>query len=145
VAELLERVGMPGDAADRFPNAFSGGQRQRIGIARTLILHPRLVVADESVSALDITIQKQVLDLLQSLQQELQLTYIFVSHDLRVVRTFCDDVAVMHRGRIVERGPAEQVFRNPQEPYTQTLCRAIPSLDPDRRLPTAASAPAQEA
>jgi len=134
VVEMLERVGLDGSHLGRYPHAFSGGQRQRISIARALILKPALVVADESVSALDVTVQAQVLDLLKSFQDELGLAYIFVSHDLSVVRAVCDRIAVMHRGRVVETGPAEEVFANPQHPYTQVLLSAIPHPDPDRPI-----------
>lgn len=134
VVEMLERVGLDGSHLGRYPHAFSGGQRQRISIARALILKPALVVADESVSALDVTVQAQVLDLLKKFQDELGLAYIFVSHDLSVVRAVCDRIAVMHRGRVVETGPAEEVFANPQHPYTQVLLSAIPHPDPDRPM-----------
>ncbi|MEM1356436.1 MAG: ATP-binding cassette domain-containing protein [Planctomycetota bacterium] len=134
VAEMLRRVGLEPAHMSRYPHAFSGGQRQRIGIARALILRPSLVVADEAVSALDVSVQTQVLELLKELQQEMGLTYIFVSHDLSVVRHVCDRVAVMYRGRIVELGDAEQVFSHPQHEYTKVLLSAIPYPDPDRRM-----------
>ncbi|MEM8873588.1 MAG: ATP-binding cassette domain-containing protein [Planctomycetota bacterium] len=133
-AAMLERVGLPTSALLRYPHAFSGGQRQRIGIARALILSPALVVADESVSALDVTVQAQVLDLLAELQAEMGLTYLFVSHDLSVVRQVCDRLIVMHRGRIVEAGRAEDIFREPRHPYTRVLLSAVPNPDPDRKL-----------
>ena len=133
-AAMLERVGLPTSALLRYPHAFSGGQRQRIGIARALILNPALVVADESVSALDVTVQAQVLELLAELQAEMGLTYLFVSHDLSVVRQVCDRLIVMHRGRIVEAGDAEAIFRNPRHPYTRVLLSAVPHPDPDRKL-----------
>jgi phosphonate C-P lyase system protein PhnK len=134
VAEMLEKVGLQPDHMYRYPHAFSGGQRQRIGIARALIMRPALVVADEAVSALDVSVQARVLDLLQQLQSELKLTYIFVSHDLSIVRQICNRVAVMHHGRIMEMGNAEEVFNNPRHPYTRVLISAIPYPDPDREF-----------
>ena len=134
VADMLAQVQLDPDAALRFPHAFSGGQRQRVGIARALILEPRLVVCDESVSALDVSVQAQILDLLQRLQEDLGLTYLFVAHDLGVVREFCDQVLVLYRGSVVEQGPVEQVFTNPQHDYTRLLLSAIPSPDPDQPL-----------
>ena len=134
VREMLGQVHLDADAALRFPHAFSGGQRQRIGIARALILEPRLVVCDESVSALDVSVQAQILELLQELQNNLGLTYLFVAHDLSVVREFCDDVLVLYQGEVVEQGPVEEVFSNPQHNYTRLLLSAIPSPDPDEPL-----------
>lgn len=134
VVEMLEKVGLQADHMYRYPHAFSGGQRQRIGIARALILQPSLVVADEAVSALDVSVQARVLDLLKELQQEMNLTYIFVSHDLAVVRQFCDHVAVMHRGRIVEFADTKSLYTNPRHAYTQVLLSAIPYPDPARKL-----------
>ena len=134
VVEMLQKVQLGSDALSRFPHAFSGGQRQRIGIARALILQPRLVVCDESVSALDVSVQAQILDLLASLQKELGLTYLFVAHDLRVVHEFCDDVIVMYAGSVVEQGPVKKIFANPQHDYTRLLLSAIPSPDPDEEL-----------
>ena len=134
VAAMLERVGMQADHMYRYPHAFSGGQRQRIGIARALILRPALVVADEAVSALDVSVRARVLELLAELQEELGLTYIFVSHDLSVVRQFCDRVVVMYRGRIVEMGDADAIFREPRHAYTKVLLSAIPYPDPKRRM-----------
>ncbi|MGO1315617.1 MAG: dipeptide ABC transporter ATP-binding protein [Cellulomonadaceae bacterium] len=130
VSEALERVGLPASAAARYPAQFSGGQRQRIAIARAIVLGPDLIVCDEPVSALDLTIQGQVLELLAELQQERGISYLFISHDLSVVRSFCDDVAVMHRGRIVERGSALEVIGNARHPYTQSLLDAAPIPDP---------------
>ena len=131
VLDILDRVQMESDSLTRYPHAFSGGQRQRIGIARALILRPRLVVCDEAVSALDVSVQAQIINLLEDLQKELGLTYLFVAHDLSVVRHICDRILVMHRGRVVESGPVEEVFTNPREDYTRLLLSAIPSPDPD--------------
>ena len=133
-AAMLERVGLDAGSLSRYPHAFSGGQRQRIGIARALILEPQLLVCDESVSALDVSVQAQVINLLEDLREEMQLTCIFVAHDLAVIRHLCDQVLVMYQGKIVERGATESVFQNPQEAYTQLLLSAIPSPDPDEPL-----------
>ena len=134
VVDMLNHVQLDRDALTRYPHAFSGGQRQRIGIARALILHPDLVVCDESVSALDVSVQAQIINLLEDLQQELGLTYLFVAHDLSVVQHICDRVLVMHQGRVVESGEVDEIFANPQENYTKLLLSAIPSPDPDIRL-----------
>lgn len=136
VAEILAKVGMSPIHMQRYPHAFSGGQRQRIGIARALILNPSLIVADEAVSALDVSVQAQVINLLQDLQEEFHLTYIFVAHDLSVVRHICKRVAVMCQGKIVELEETEKLFENPQHAYTKVLLSAIPSPDPDCRLNT---------
>src|SRR5205823_12867181 len=134
VAAMLRRVGLRAEHMSRYPHAFSGGQRQRVGIARALILHPAFVVADEAVSALDVSVQAQVLELLKHLQREMRLTYVFVSHNLAVVRQICDRVAVMYKGRVVELGTAEQVLTNPRHAYTRVLLSAVPHPDPDRPL-----------
>jgi peptide/nickel transport system ATP-binding protein len=130
VQELLERVGLSPEHYDRFPHEFSGGQRQRIGIARALALGPKLIVADEPVSQLDVSIRAQILDLLDDLQDELGLTYVFVAHDIGVVRHVSDRIAVMHEGKIVEQGPADRVCEQPRDPYTKTLLAAVPIPDP---------------
>jgi len=125
-AELLEKVGLKGDHLNRYPHEFSGGQRQRICIARALSLKPEFIICDESVSALDVSVQAQVLNLLQDLQDELGLTYIFISHDLSVVKYIADEIGVMNKGQIVEYGPSEEIYQNPKDPYTQRLLGAIP-------------------
>lgn len=127
--EILDMVGMPSYALDRYPSAFSGGQRQRIGIARALILNPALLIADEPVSALDMSIQAQIINLLMDLKAKLNLTMLFISHDLRVVQYLSDRVMVMYLGRVVEMGSAEELFQHPAHPYTQILIHAAPVID----------------
>ena len=133
VAELLGLVGLPASAAERYPQAFSGGQRQRISIARAIAPDPRIIIADEASSALDVSLRTQILDLMLGLQERLDLSFIFISHDIAVIRYFCDRIAVMHRGRIVETGDTETVCSNPQHAYTQSLLSAVPVADPRRR------------
>jgi peptide/nickel transport system ATP-binding protein len=130
VQELLERVGLGPEHYGRFPHEFSGGQRQRIGIARALALRPKLIIADEPVSALDVSIQAQIINLLDELQDEFKLTYIFVAHDLGVIRHVSDRIAVMYLGKVVEIGPAEEVYSNPIHPYTLSLLASLPIPDP---------------
>ena len=135
VAELMRLVGLDPQGMERYPHAFSGGQRQRICIARALTLEPSIIIADEATAALDVSIRSQILDLLLDLRRRLNLSFLFISHDISVVRYFCDRVAVMHRGRIVELGTAEQICTDPREPYTKSLISAVPNPDPrDKRM-----------
>jgi ABC-type oligopeptide transport system ATPase subunit len=130
---LMDKVGLSREYIHRYPHEFSGGQRQRIGIARALATNPKIVIADEPVSALDVSIQAQVVNLMQDLQQEFGLSYIFIAHDLSVVRHIADRIAVMYKGEIVELGDAETIYQNPQHPYSRTLLAAVPRPDPNRR------------
>ena len=130
VQELLDRVGLSPEHYGRFPHEFSGGQRQRVGIARALALRPKLIVADEPVSALDVSIRAQIVNLLADLQDELGLTYVFVAHDIGVVHHVSDRIAVMHKGKIVEQGPTDRICEQPADPYTKALLKAVPIPDP---------------
>lgn len=128
VAELLEKVGLPADSMNRYPHQFSGGQRQRICVARALSSKPEFIICDECVSALDVSVQAQIVNLLQDLQDELGITYLFIAHDLAVVEHICDDALVMESGEIVEQGPTDQLYLSPKHPYTQRLLEAVPKM-----------------
>jgi oligopeptide transport system ATP-binding protein len=132
VRQLLDVVGFDPGYVNRYPHEFSGGQRQRIGIARALALNPRLIICDEPVSALDVSIQAQILNLLKDLQRDFGLSYLFIAHDLAVIRTMSDRIAVMNRGKVVETGPAQEVYSNPKDEYTKALLAAVPVPDPQR-------------
>lgn len=133
VHELLELVDLSPDSIFKYPHEFSGGQRQRIGIARAVALKPKLIIADEPTSALDVSVQAQVLNFLQDIQKELNLTYLFISHDLGIIRHMCDNMGIMYKGRYVEQAPTEEIFTNPQHIYTKRLIAAIPDIDPKHR------------
>ncbi|MFC0300190.1 ABC transporter ATP-binding protein [Virgibacillus soli] len=133
VQELLELVGLSPESIQKYPHQFSGGQRQRIGIARAIALKPKLIIADEPVSALDVSVQAQVLNFMQDIQKELDLTYLFISHDLGVIKHMCSHIGIMYKGRYVEEGTTEEIFKDPQHIYTKRLVAAIPDIDPKRR------------
>ena len=134
VKELLEIVGLPARSVSRYPFEFSGGQRQRICIARSIALNPKLIICDEPVSALDVSIQSQILNLMNDLQQEFNLSYLFIAHDLAVVKHISDRIAIMYLGRIVESGEGQEIYKNPLHPYTRSLMSAIPVPDPHRKI-----------
>lgn len=133
VGELLELVGLSPESIHKYPHEFSGGQRQRIGIARAIALKPKLIIADEPVSALDVSVQAQVLNFMQEIQKELGLTYLFISHDLGIIKHMCDRIGIMYKGRYVEEGTPDDIFKNPQHIYSKRLVAAIPDIDPRKR------------
>ncbi|MFD2629860.1 ABC transporter ATP-binding protein [Oceanobacillus kapialis] len=133
VHELLEQVGLSPESILKYPHEFSGGQRQRIGVARAIALKPKLIIADEPVSALDVSVQAQVLNFMQDIQKDLNLTYLFISHDLGIVKHMCDEIGIMYKGRYVESGTKQDIFNNPQHIYTKRLVAAIPDIDPKKR------------
>ncbi|MEC5423038.1 ATP-binding cassette domain-containing protein [Virgibacillus sp. C22-A2] len=133
VQELMEQVGLSPESILKYPHEFSGGQRQRIGVARAIALKPKLIIADEPVSALDVSVQAQVLNFMQDIQKELNLTYLFISHDLGIIKHMCDEIGIMYKGRYVEQGTKEEIFNNPQHIYTKRLIAAIPDIDPRKR------------
>lgn len=134
IVEALEKVGLGRDSMYKYPHQFSGGQRQRIGIARSLVISPRLIIADEPVSALDVSVQAQVLNFMKEIQKEFNLSYLFISHDLGIIRHMCDRIGIMYNGRLVEEGTTEDIFNNPQHLYTKRLLSAIPNINPQKRL-----------
>lgn len=133
VQELMEKVGLSSDSIYKYPHEFSGGQRQRIGIARAIALKPKLIIADEPVSALDLSVQAQVLNFMRDIQKELHLAYLLISHDLGIIRHMCDQIGIMYKGRFVEQGTTADIFENPQHIYTRRLMSAIPDIDPNNR------------
>lgn len=134
VQELVARVGLAPESIYKYPHQFSGGQRQRIGIARALALNPKLIIADEPVSALDVSVQAQVLNFMQEIQEEFNLTYLFISHDLGIIQHMCDRIGIMYRGRFVEEGTSSEIYNNPQHVYTKRLIAAIPEMNPEKRF-----------
>lgn len=134
VQELVARVGLSPESIYKYPHQFSGGQRQRIGIARALALKPKLIIADEPVSALDVSVQAQVLNFMQEIQEEFNLTYLFISHDLGIIQHMCDRIGIMYRGRFVEEGTSSEIYNNPQHVYTKRLIAAIPEMNPEKRF-----------
>ena len=133
IQNLLERVGLSPESIYKYPHEFSGGQRQRIGIARALALNPRLIIADEPVSALDVSVQAQVLNFMKDIQKEFNLSYLFISHDLGIIRHMCDRIGIMYKGRLVEEGSTEDIYSDPRHIYTKRLLSAIPDINPDNR------------
>jgi peptide/nickel transport system ATP-binding protein len=134
VMDVLEKVGLSPESIYKYPHEFSGGQRQRIGIARALTLNPKLIIADEPVSALDVSVQAQVLNFMKDIQKEFNLTYLFISHDLGIIRHMCDRIGIMYRGRLVEEGTKDEIFEYPQHIYTKRLLSSIPQMNPEERI-----------